>query len=161
MILPITSSQRAEECRAALESACGETVECVVKLSTAVSRLRQDDFTIVVIDQNLIDPDAQAPEVLIEHLGTAVPVYVNFAVSSVQRVVREVQMGQRRSQVERMIARRAEMQTLRCGLRDALTGILLSSRLALSVPALPEAVQNNIRSVCELAESMRQQLEPA
>jgi signal transduction histidine kinase len=159
MMLLITSSPRADECKATLEASCGEQVECVGRLSSAISRLRQGEYSLVVIDQNITDPEPQAFDILTSHLGMALPVYVNFALNSTERIVREVQLARRRIELERAVAMRTATVALKNDLKTALTGILLSSELALSVPSLPEAAQAKIRSVCDLAESIRERLD--
>lgn len=52
-----------------------------------------------------------------------------------------------------------ELSELKDKLRNALTGILLCSELALTVPAVPSDAAVKIRKVRELAESMRIYLE--
>jgi hypothetical protein len=44
-------------------------------------------------------------------------------------------------------------------LNEALTGILLSSQLALRVPTLPQAAEAKMRSVYQLAMEMRSRLD--
>jgi len=161
MILLLTASSRAQACVTALQEVTGREAESVNSVRAAMSRLRRREYSALVVDDNLMEPDPLAQETLIQHLGTGVPIYVNFAVHSVERIVREVQMALRRYEAERQIAVRAAAQTLRNELKDAVTGILLSSELALSVPALPGEVEVKIRFVHELAQNMRRQLETA
>jgi hypothetical protein len=86
------------------------------------------------------------------------PVFVNFAICGVDRVVRDVRSALQRRDEERARAVREAEAHLRSELTEALTGILLSSQLALEAPALPAAVQARLRSVYQLAMSMRQRL---
>ena len=73
--------------------------------------------------------------------------------------MREVQAAQRRRNAERLTATRAVFSELRNELGNAVTGILISSELALAVPSLPVAAAAKIKCVHELAEGIREQLE--
>jgi len=51
-------------------------------LSQAVARLREQSYSTVVIDQFLLENEPAESDQVLEHLGTAFPVYVNFGVSA-------------------------------------------------------------------------------
>jgi signal transduction histidine kinase len=159
MIMMLTSSPRAQECADALQKACDEQVHVVTSVRSAMAQLRTREFTVLVIDQNILDPDPLAIETMLRHSQTAIPVYVNFALYGAERVLREVQVALRRAQTEKVAAMRAATTAVRNELRNALTGILMSSELALAVPSVPDAAQAKMRSVYELAQSMRKQLD--
>jgi hypothetical protein len=88
-------------------------------------------------------------------------VFVNFAISGVDRVVRDVRSALHRREEERARALRDAEAHLRSELTEAVTGILLSSQLALEVASVPAAVQARLRAVYQLAMSIRQRLEAA
>jgi len=161
MILLITSSTRAPECAAALERATSEPTQVCPKLSQAARMLRSTDCTALVIDQNLAEADPSATDVVLKEAETAIPVFINFAICGLDRLVRDVRAALQRRQEERIRAIREAEANLRSQLTEALTGILLSSQLAMEVPAVPPAAQARLRSVYQLAMSMRQRLEPA
>ncbi len=71
-----------------------------------------------------------------DHLGTAFPVYLNFGVSGMERLVREVRSALHRRQREETQARRYVEQQLRSEMCDSLTSPLLSCELAM-VPGVP------------------------
>lgn len=143
---------------AAFEKATGGQLEAVGSVRAALSRLRQKEFAAVIVDQNMIDSDPAAQETLAHHFGTATPVYVNLGLHGVDRVVREVRLALERRELERTIATQAATADLRNDLRNAVTGILLSSQLALETSPLSDEAQMKLRLVCELAEGMRSQL---
>jgi len=93
--------------------------------------------------------------------GIAVPLYVNLALHSNERVAREVQVALRRAEKEKLMATRTAEQLLRNQLRSQVTGILLNSELALRQKSISPDVAEKVRSVRELAEKMRSQLEIA
>src|SRR5271155_4767444 len=70
-------------------------------------------------------------------MGTAVPVYSNFAIHGIERVSRELRSALHRRNRELQAARREAEQTLRSELKDTITALLLSCELALDVPNLP------------------------
>ena len=161
MILLITSSTRAQECAAAIERATNEPTQICPRLSVAARMLRSTECSALVIDQNLLEADPATADVVLSEAETAIPVFVNFAICGIARVVRDVRSALQRRQEERIRAVREAEANLRSQLTEALTGILLSSQLALEVPAVPAAAQARLRSVYQLAMSIRQRLEPA
>jgi hypothetical protein len=158
MILLITPSSRARECAAMIQEATGEGTECVESARRASKLLRSGEYSALVIDQYLAECDPDSTEVLLQHAGTAVPVYVNLAISGSERVVRELKQALRRSQKQRQATRREAELALRNELKDNLTALLLSCELALAVPQLPAAAQAKIRSACDLAKDIRSRM---
>lgn len=161
MILLVTSSTRAPECATAIERATHERTQICAKLSLAARSLRSTECSAVVIDQNLLEADPAAADVVLNEAETAIPVFVNFAICGMDRVLRDVRSALQRREGERIRAVREAEANLRSQLTEALTGILLSSQLAMEVPAVPAAAQARLRSVYQLAMSIRQRLEPA
>ncbi len=161
MILLITSSTRAPECAAAIERATNERTQICPRLSVAARTLRSTECSALVIDQNLLEADPATTDVVLNEAETAIPVFVNFAICGIARVVRDVRSALQRREGERIRAVREAEANLRSQLTEALTGILLSSQLAMEVPAVPAAAQARLRSVYQLAMSMRQRLQPA
>jgi hypothetical protein len=159
MIMLITPSPRGPECAAALQKAAAEQVQLAPNSRAAVSLLRRGEYTEVILDDSHLDSDPNALQTILAHAGDAIPVYVNFGISGTERVVREAQTALRRVQHERLVAVRSATAALRNQLRGAVTGILLSTELALAVPQLPAAAELKVKFVKELAEAMRQQLE--
>ena len=158
MILLITTCSRGQECASALLDATRIKTELAHDMSTALARLREQEFIVVVIDENMLDPTAKTIDVLVKYAGRALPVFVNLAISRMERVVRDVQAALRRAEQERVNARQAVESELRGQLKYEITGILLSTQLALEIPALPPAAQSKLRSVYELADKMRVRL---
>jgi hypothetical protein len=159
MILLITSSPRAPEFSAALEEALGETVEAAATTKRALTYLRNSEYSALVLDEAVVESEPDAIDILLQHAGMAVPVYVSLAISSTQRVVRDTKITLRRHEESRLIAIRAAEALLRTELRGAITGILLSTELALRAPDLPREAADKMRSVCQLASDIRSRLE--
>lgn len=159
MILLITSSAHAQSCAKALLASTRIKTEVVPEVRTALNRLREDSFSAVVLDESLLEPSAKQIDILLKHLGTAVPVFVNLGISRTDRVVRDVLLALRRVDQERVLARKAVEWELRSQLKGELTGILLWTQQAMAVPSLPAAAETKLKSVVELADRMRSRLE--
>jgi hypothetical protein len=159
MILLVTPSERAMECAAALREATGEEVAVAESLPRAVTLLRAECYAAAVLDQHLLEAEPHRAEIALEHLGTAIPVQVNLAISGMERLVREVQLAVRRRQREEVRARQAAIGKLQSELNGTLTALLLSSELALETPDLPAAACEKLQSVHELVKKLRKQLE--
>ena len=159
MILLVTASQRRQECGQALEQAAGESVEAIESVRKATALLRSNEYSAVVLDDPMAEVEGEALDTLLNHLGLAVPVYINLAVSNAERIARELRLAMRRNRESRLIAIRAAESQLRSEIRDAVTGILLSTQLALRVPEMPVEAVDKLNSVCQLASSIRSRLE--
>lgn len=161
MILLITDSTNGPECATALDSSAHAKTELVSDLQAAMNRLREKEYSAVVIDDALANLPSSKLDVLFKHLGTAVPVFINLGISRKDRVVRDVMTALKRLEQEKDQARRSVEGELRSQLKGDLTGILLSAQQALDLPALPGAAATKLKDVCELANRMRMRLSTA
>lgn len=158
MILLITSSARGQECAAALKDATGEETLWAANLQQAVGQLREQSFSTVVIDQFLVENEPSESDQLLEHLGTAFPVYLSFAVSGMERLLREVRSALHRRKREVTQARRSVEQQIRSEMFESVTAMLLSCDLAMAVPGVPGPAVEKIRIIDTLARDMRLKL---
>jgi signal transduction histidine kinase len=159
MILLITSSARGQQCCESLQVATGEETIWAQNLQAAATRLREQTYTAVVIDQFLLETEPEEMERTTEHLGTAYPVYVNFGVTGMERLVREVRSALHRRKREEAAARQAVLEQMRSEMRETLTALLLSCELAMTVPDVPGPAVERIRSIDNLARELRQRLQ--
>ncbi len=158
MILLITNSANGPDCARALSSAAHAKAEIASDLQSAMNRLREGEYSAVVIDDAIANVSPSQLDVLFKHLGTAVPVFVNLGISRKERVVRDVVTAIKRLEQEKELARRSVEWELRSQLKSDLTGILLSAQQALDIPTLPGPAATKLKSVCELADRMRTRL---
>ena len=158
MILLVSASRNVGECISSIEKELGEGSEYVSTLAQAAAKLRSGEYTAIVLDQSLLDANAAAADSLWKNVGTAIPVFVNFAISGCSRVVQDLRAALNRRQKEQLLATRAAQAVLRNELTGAVAGILLSSELALAQPAIPSAVADKLRSVHELALEIKARL---
>jgi hypothetical protein len=159
MILLVTPSERATECAAALHAATGEEISVAESLVRAASLLRAETYTAAVLDQYLLETEPREAEIMLDHLGTAIPVQVNLGISGMERLVREVRAAVQRRQREEVQARHAATAKLHSELNGTITALLLSSELALETPGLPPAASEKFELVRQLVKKLRRQLE--
>lgn len=159
MILLVTSPKVAEICVGALQRSSGEIIRVAAGLSEASAALKADSFSAVIVDQSLMESNHIAADTLTKDAAGAVLIFINVAISGVDRMVREVRATLERCQLERLKATRNAEAALRNEINSAVAGILLSSELALAVPALPPGIQDKLRSVHLLAQQIRVRLE--
>lgn len=160
MILLITPSTRRQECARALQATTMLPTDAASSLQMAVGRLREREYSAVVIDQCLMEAEPDEGQRMLQHLGSAFPVYVNCAISGIDRVVREVRSALSRRVREQEIARSSAARAIRSELTESLTAILLSCDLVLASTEIPAAVVSKIQTIHDLATRMRGKLAP-
>jgi len=158
MILLITPSARGPECAQALLASTNLPTHVASTLQTAVGKLRQQEYAAVVIDQFLMEAEPDESEQMLQHLGTAFPVYVNCAISGIDRVVREVRSALSRRQREEQIARSSATLAIWSELKESITAILLSCDLVLTSKEVPAPAADKIQLIHDLATQMRSKL---
>lgn len=159
MILLITPSASGPTCAESLHAQTGQETYWVSSLQEATTRLREQAYAAAVIDQFLLETEPDESEQMIEHLGSAFPVYINFAVTGMDRLLREVRSSLHRRKREESAARRAIAEQMNSEMRETLTAMLLSCELAMSVPDVPHPAAERIRDIDNLARSLRLRLE--
>jgi hypothetical protein len=159
MILVITPSARGQECAESLNLATGRQTYWAANLQDAVARLREQTYSAAIIDQFLLETEPQESDQMIEHLGTAFPVYINFAVTGMDRLIREVRSALHRRKREEAAAHTAVVEQMRSEMSETLTAMLLSCELAMSVPDMPIPATEKIRAIDNLARELRTRLQ--
>jgi len=124
-----------------------------------MSRLRAQEYVAVLIDQAFLETEPVESDMVLEHIGTAIPVHVNFAISAMDRVVRDLRAALHRHKREVLLLRQEIHQGIRNELKDTVTAILLSCEMALQVPNLPGPAEIKMRSVRDLAQEVRVKLD--
>jgi hypothetical protein len=157
MILLITPSSKVQECAKTLEEATAEPVHVAGTLRQAAGQLRAEEYSAVVVDQSLVESDPDESELVLQHMGSAIPVYINFGISGCDRVLRELRAALNRRKREALVAHRVAEQSLRNELKGPLTALQLSCELALEATDLP-AAGIKIRKACELVKEVRSKL---
>jgi hypothetical protein len=159
MILLITPSARGQQCVDTLKGSTGMDTHWAQNLQEAATRLRQQTYSAAVIDQFLLETEPEESEQVLEHLGTAFPIYINFAVTGLERLGREVRSALHRRQREETAARRAVEGQMRSEMSETLTALVLSCELAMAIPNVPEPAAEKIRSIDTLVRELRVRLQ--
>jgi hypothetical protein len=110
-----------------------------------------------VMGQLLLDAEPEDVDTILKHMGTAVPVYSNFALSRIERVSRELRSALSPAQA-RIAGSKAEGGTgiaQRTEGKDSITALLLSCEMVLDMPNLPLFAETKMRVVDALAKEMR------
>lgn len=158
MILIIWASHRAIECARSIELTLNQGVQVAPSLCEGCDCLRTEEYSAVIVDQCVTDTEPEQAAVFFDHLRTAVPVFVNFGISGIDRIVRELRAALSRRGLETITARHIARQALRDELKDDLTALLLSCGVALEQPALSELSLMRLRTIAELADKIKSKL---
>jgi hypothetical protein len=134
------------------------TIDVADGRRAALAALRYKDFTVVVVDESFAECDPAAADAIWAHSGLAIPLQINFAVSGVARIIREIRAALRRREREQAVAMRAASASLEMELKNTVSGLLLQSELALSQGGIPAIVAEKLRLVVDLAGTLRHQL---
>ena len=161
MILLVTPAQRASACAASLEDATGESVVLAQNLLEASTHLRADSYALAIFDHHLIEAEPCEFEVALAHLGDAVFLDINFALTGIDRLVRKVQFALMRRERNHSAVRAAAARSLHGELNDTLTALLLDCDLALEIPNLPPAAAEKLTSIGKSVQKLRTQIDPA
>ena len=90
MLLVITPSAKARGCAQAIQQVTSEETHIAATSSQALAQLRAREYVAVLIDQAFLEKEPVESDMVLEHIGTAVPVHVNFAINGMDRVAREL-----------------------------------------------------------------------
>ncbi|MGH9493983.1 MAG: hypothetical protein ACRD3B_03215 [Candidatus Sulfotelmatobacter sp.] len=159
MILLITPSGSGGQSIEALRGATNLEVHWAQTPQQAVAHLREQTYSAAVIDEFLLETEPDESDLMLQHLGTSFPVYINFGVTGVERLVREVRSALHRRKREESSARRAVAEQMQSEMRETLTALLLSCELAMEVPNVPVPAADRIRAIDGFARELRVRLE--
>jgi len=157
-ILIVTGIEGAHNCAAVVAAQLGMEVEVADGRKAALAALRRREFAAVAVDETMAECDPAAAESVWEHAGLAIPLQINFALSGAARLIREIRSALHRREREQTLARRAAAAAIETELKTTVAGLLLHSQLALNGGGVPAAVADRLRTVADLAGSLRQQL---
>jgi hypothetical protein len=161
MILLVTPIARRGECAAALRETTGDEIVIAANLLEATTLLRTESCRAAVFDHHLIEREPQELDTAFSHLGTAVPIVVNLALTGLNRLAREVEAALHRQAREQAAARQSAAATLHTEVNGTLTALLLDFEAALQFNDLPPEAASRLRSAHTLAEKLRSQLSSA
>jgi hypothetical protein len=159
-VLMIATMIGAEQCGHELARELNLTVSLATSRRAALAAVRRDEYSVIVVEQSLIESDATWADLLWQNAGFALPVQLNLVSAGPARVIREVRAVLQRREREMEIARRVATTALQNELKSSVTGLLLQSELALREPTVPAALEPKLRHLVELASAIKAQLRP-
>ncbi len=157
-ILLVTGIEGARNCADVVARNLGMEVEVADGRKMALAALRRAEFSAVVVDETIAECDPAAAEAIWERAGLAIPVQVNFALTGAARLIRDLRAALNRREREQALARRAAAAAIESELKSTVAGLLLHSELALSGSDAGSPVAERLRTVADLAVSLRQKL---
>ena len=157
-ILIVSGIEGARNCAAVVGTQLGMEVDVAEGRKAALAALRRREFVAVVVDETMVECDPASAEAIWDHSGLAIPLQINFALSGVARLVREIRAALHRREREQTLARRAAAAAIEAELKSTVAGLLLHSQLALSGGEVPSSIADRLRVVADLAGNLRQQL---
>jgi hypothetical protein len=158
--LIITANEGIETTGSALAVQLQLTVETASSRATALRLLGRRSYAIVVLDQNLAESDPDGADLIWKSAGVAIPLQMNFALTGGARMEREVRAALARRQREQLLASTAAITAVDAELKNAVTGFLLESRLALAEENIPPHIETRLRTLEDIAGRLRQRLLP-
>lgn len=158
--LIITASEGIEATAAALAEQLKMTVEIASSRAAALRLLARRSYAILVLDQILAESDADGADLIWKNAGMAIPLQLNFALAGSARLEREVRAALVRRQRELQLAVAAATAAVDDELKNAITGFLLESRLALKEENIPPRLENRLLTLAEMANRLRERLLP-
>lgn len=159
MILLVTAIERRDECARAIEQALNEPVAVAETLLQAVIFLRAGAYRAAVFDEQMTQCEPDELDTTLAHLGMALPIPVNLAITGADRLVRDVQSALRWRTHQEASVREVAAESLRRALNNNLTTLLLNCDLALETSGLPTRVTERLSYLHDAAQALRAQLE--
>lgn len=158
-ILMVTGMDGADACAERLARELTLNVEVAPTRKAALLALRRREYSAVIVEDWLAESDPEGAELIWKHSALAVPLQVNFAISSIARLARDVRAALTRRSQEHELALRAAAGTLESELRSTVSGLVLHSHLALAEPSLSPQLAGHLKMIAELADALRRFLE--
>jgi hypothetical protein len=159
MLLLITGCKKNKECAEALTRATRYPVDIAESIQRALTHVHKREYVALVVDQWIAENDPDRWESLLKDAGMALPIYINLAITGKERLVREVQHALKKQEQARMLAMKSAESSLRSELREAITGVLLASELALKSEELPTSAAQKMQAVYGTALKLRARFE--
>jgi hypothetical protein len=135
-----------------------EPMQVACSLHEGCDRLRSGEYSAVVVDQWITEAEPEPTSVVFDHLGMAVPVFVNFGISGLERILRELRAALSRRGLETVLARHGARQALRNELKEDVTVLLLSCGVLLEDPSVSASARARLRQIEELANHIKEKL---
>lgn len=142
-----------------MEYALHEPVQATTSFEQACEEVKKADFSLVVLDQWMSEVSPAGADSVLQNLGRAFPVEVNFAITGVDRVIAIVRSALALRLAENRAAHENISAALYAQFKDDVTAVLLSCAVALQEPTLTPVAAEKVRKIEELAKRIRYKLQ--
>lgn len=156
--LIITALEGIEATAAAVAGRLGLMLEIASSRAAALRLMNRRAYAVVVLDQILVDADPEGADLVWKYAALAIPLQFSFALAGSVRLEREIRAALARREREEHLARVAVTAALDTELKNAVTGFLLESRLALDEEGVPPKIESRLRTMAGIADQMRERL---
>lgn len=160
MILLLSPYQNASEYAAQIERATKDTVTIVNTVRLAMSALRSHEYAMVIADENLLESAPGTADSLVQRMETAAPLIADLACLRPEKVAKLAFAAQRRLSLELRKLREKALADLRSEIKSEITGLLMTSELALKTAGLPPSAIEKLNRVMEIAQRMQLRFSP-
>ena len=156
-ILLIAPESAADPIAEALRHDLQAEVETTPSRRAALTSLRRNDFSLILIDESLATADSVTTDLLYQNAGSALILELNLALSSAARIVRHARTALARRSQDLAQAHAAAVSTLHSELNATLAGVLLEAQLALreATPAQAPRLRNLVQLASDLRDRLR------
>lgn len=158
-VLMVSPAEGLDECLRELKQHLGLDIEVAANRRAAQHALGQRQYAALLLDTQWVESDPDGTDTLCHQAGLAIPVQINFALSSPSRVVREVRGALVRREQEMALSMRAAAAAIDMEVKNAVTALLLQSQLALQAEDLSAAAREKIHNIIQLSEDLRNKVE--
>ncbi len=155
MILLLSPYNNAPECAAQIQHATQDKVKTVNSTKQALAALRSQEFSIVVADENLLESEPGSLDALVQRMEMAAPLVVDLACNRPEKVGKLVALADKRRKLEFQLARQKALNDLRSEFKSDVTGLLLSSEMALKTAGLSNSAAERLTQVVEIVNRMK------
>jgi hypothetical protein len=157
-VLMVTPLDGVENIAAVLAETLGVAVDLASTRAAALRLLNRRSYAAVILDQTLAEADPEGAELIWKAAGLAIPIPLSFALAGAARVERELRAALARRRRESQLASAAAAADLDAEIKNAVTGLLLESQLALKETNLPPQIANRLESLAGMADDLRRKL---
>jgi hypothetical protein len=154
-VLMATPLEGVETTAAALAETLEVTVDVASTRSAALRLLGRRSYAVVILDQMLAEADPEGADLIWKGAGLAIPIPMSFGLAGAERLEREVRAALGRRRRETQLAAAAAAAALDVEIKNAVTGLLLESQLALAETGVPPQIEKRLQTLAGLAQRLR------
>ena len=157
-VLIVTALEGMEATASVLAAALELTVEIASTPSAALRLLDRRGYAAVVLDQLFADAEPDAADLLWKRSGLAIPLQISFGVAGAARLEREIRGALARRACEQRLAGLAAAAEVDAAVKNAVTGFLLESQLALAEEGISPQLHTHLQNLAAMAGALRERL---